>query len=80
MTIQVPNQLLKQTGLSERGFKTELAVWLYQKEIFILAQAARFLGISRLDMQRELASRDISLHISPDDVVEDFDTLKSLGL
>ncbi|MGB0931184.1 MAG: UPF0175 family protein, partial [Chitinophagales bacterium] len=52
----------------------------YQKELFTLAQAATFLEISRLDMQKELAIRQIDLHISPQDVESDFQTLKSLNL
>lgn len=80
MSIQISDAIIAKSGLSEQDMKTELAVWFYQRELFTLAQAASFLGISRLEMQKELAIRQIDLHISPKDVEDDFQTLQSLNL
>lgn len=80
MTITISDKIIKQKGLSKEAVKTELAVWLYQKEIFTLAQAAKFLEISRLEMQKELKLKNVHLHISAEDVEDDFQTLSSLKL
>lgn len=80
MSIQISDAVIAKSGMSEEAMKIELAVWFYQRELFTLGQAAKFLRISRIEMQRELAVRQINLHISPQDVENDFDTLQSLGL
>jgi predicted HTH domain antitoxin len=78
--IQIPGNVIEQSGLSEKEFLIELACWLYQREMLSLGQSADFAGLHRLDMQQELAKRKIELHISPQDVESDYGTLKSLKL
>lgn len=80
MTIQISESIIKSIGLGEQELKIEIASWLYAREIFTLAQAATFTGLTRLEMQKALDDRDIDLHISPKDIDDDFDTLQSLGL
>jgi predicted HTH domain antitoxin len=75
MQISLPDDL----GLSEREVKEELAIALYQREAVSLAKAAEIAGLTRLDFQRLLASRDISIHYDVDDLNSDVETLRKLG-
>ena len=79
MTIQISDTVIKSMGLGEKELKVEFASWLYARGIFTLAQAASFTGLTRLEMQKALDQRDIELHISPKDIDDDFNTLKSLN-
>jgi len=80
MSILISDEVIKKSKFDEAGFKTELATWLYDKEILTLAQAAKFAGLTRLVFQKELAKRDIYLKISGEDVMDDIRTLQSLKL
>ncbi len=80
MAILISDEVIKKSKFNEGEFKTELATWLYDKEILTLAQAAKFAGLARLAFQKELAKRDIFLKISGEDVMDDIRTLQSLKL
>lgn len=80
MSILISDDIIKKSRFSEGELKTELAAWLYDKEIFTLAQAARFANLTRLAFQKELAKRNIFLKISAEDVLDDARTLQSLNL
>ena len=80
MAILISNEVIKKSKLNEGEFKTELATWLYDKELLTLAQAAKFAELSRLAFQKELAKRKIYLKISEQDVMDDVRTLQSLKL
>ncbi len=75
MQISLPDDL----GLSEREIKEELAIALYQRETVSLAKAAKIAGLTRLDFQRLLDWRDISIHYDVDDLNNDVETLRKLG-
>jgi predicted HTH domain antitoxin len=75
MQISLPDDL----GLSEREIKEELAIALYQREAVSLAKAAKVAGMTRLEFQRLLASRDIPIQYDVDDLHNDVETLRKLG-
>jgi predicted HTH domain antitoxin len=75
MQISLPDDL----GLSEREIKEELAIALYQREAVSLAKAAKIAGLTRLELQRILASRDIPIQYDVDDLHNDVETLRKLG-
>lgn len=79
MGLAIPKDLLQTTKMSETEFKQEIAVMLFQKDKLTLSQASRLAGMSQLQFQHLLASRQISVHYDIDDFEEDLRTLKELG-
>lgn len=79
MHIIIPDDILQATRLTEEELKIEVAVLLFQKEKLTLAQASRLAGMSRLQFQHLLASRQIPIHYDEAEFEEDLDTLKKMG-
>ncbi|MEK6657978.1 MAG: UPF0175 family protein [Nitrospirota bacterium] len=79
MHIIIPDDILQATRLTEEELKIEVAVLLFQKEKLTLAQASRLAGMSRLQFQHLLASRQIPVHYDEAEFEEDLDTLKKMG-
>lgn len=79
MGIVIPDDILQATKMSEDELRQELAVLLYQKEKLTLAQASRLAGLSRLQFQHLLASRQISVHYDVAEFEEDMKTLKEIA-
>ncbi|MEM6807377.1 MAG: UPF0175 family protein [Bacteroidota bacterium] len=75
MTIEIPDSVIRNAGLTEPKFKLELALILFQKELFTLAQAARFAGLHRMEFQQELGQRKIPVHYGIRELEEDMQTL-----
>lgn len=64
--------------MSATELKQEIAVLLFQKEKLTLGQASRFAGISQLQFQHLLASRQIPVHYDVAELEEDLKTLQEL--
>jgi predicted HTH domain antitoxin len=79
MGLFIPNEVLQVTRMTEEELKQEIAILLFQKEKFTLAQAARFAGMARIQFQQLLASRQIPVHYDVDDFKEDLETLRRHG-
>lgn len=79
MGLAIPKDLLQTTRMSETEFKQEIAVMLFQKDKLTLGQASRLAGMSQLQFQHLLSSRQIPVHYDIDDFEEDLRTLKELG-
>lgn len=76
--LRIPEDIVEAAGLTEREVLIELAVHLYAKRRLVFAQALRLSGLNRLELERELARRDISLY-SVEDLEHDVAALKELG-
>ena len=76
----VPEDILQATGMSEEELRQEIAVLLFQKEKLTLARASRLAGMTRLQFQHLIASRQIPVHYDSADFEEDLRTLKELPL
>ena len=59
--------------------RCELAVMLFQKEKLSLGKASQLAGLTRLEFQHLLASRQVSVHYDVTDFEQDLKTLKELG-
>jgi predicted HTH domain antitoxin len=70
---------LPDLGLSEQEIKQELALSLYQQEKVSLAKAASIAGMTRIQFQQLMASRDICIHYDGDMLDEDIRNLQKLG-
>ena len=78
MKLEIPEEILKSSGLTEKDCLIELGVRLYADRRLSLAQALRLCGLDRPAFESELARRDISLY-TVEDLRQDVQTLKGLG-
>lgn len=78
MGITITDDLLKNAQMSESEFRLELAIFLFQKEIFTLGKASEFAGWSQIEMQLALANRKIPIHYGLDELEEDLATIQSM--
>lgn len=79
MSVIIPDDILQATRMTEEELRQEIAVLLFQKERLTLGQASRLVGMSRLQFQHLLASRQIPLHYDIAEFEEDIKTLKELS-
>lgn len=77
--VAIPEDILQATRMSDEELKQEIAVMLFQKEKLTLGQAAHLAGMSQLQFQHLLASRQIPVHYDVEEFEEDLQTLKELG-
>lgn len=80
MSLVVPDELVKASGLSEEELLHELVLLLYQKEKISLGKASRILGMTQLEFQALLANHDLYLHYAVEDLHEDVKSLQDLNL
>ena len=76
--LTIPDDILEAAGLTERDCLIELAVHLYAERRITLRQALRLAQLSRAELMKELARRDISLY-TVEDLNSDVAALKELG-
>ena len=79
MKLEIPDQIVLQTGKSEQEIRLSIAISLFSDDIFTLAQAARFAALHQIQMQRELAKRKIPLHYGEDEYLEDLKTIEKMS-
>lgn len=80
MSLLIPDELVKASGLSETELLQELVLLLFQREKLTLGKASRILGITQLEFQALLASRNLYIHYDVADLHEDIENLQELGL
>ncbi|PSN15003.1 hypothetical protein C7293_09265 [filamentous cyanobacterium CCT1] len=80
MSLLVPDELVQASGLSEAELLQELVLLLFQREKLSLGKASRILGLTQLEFQSLLASRDLYIHYDIEDLHEDVKNLQELGL
>ena len=79
MSILISDDVLTTTRMTEAEMKQEIAVLLFQKEKFTLAQASQFAEMNRVAFQHLLASRKISVHYDVEDFEQDIKSLREMG-
>ena len=79
MSLVIPAEIVQATHMTEAELAQEIAVLLFQKEKLTLEQASRFAGMSQLQFQHLLASRQIPVHYDVADFEVDLKTLRELG-
>lgn len=65
--------------MSEEEFRIQLALLLFEKNIFTFGQAQRFSGLNVLAFQELLAKYEIAMHYDWEDYQEDLEIFKSLS-
>ncbi len=79
MSIVIPDEILHATHMTADELMQELAILLYQKEKLTLGQASQLAGLSRLQFQFLLASRQIPVHYDIPEFEADLKTLQETG-
>ncbi|HEX5152381.1 MAG TPA: UPF0175 family protein [Parafilimonas sp.] len=65
---------------AEPDIKKDIAVLLYDKEIYPLGKAAEFAGISKNDFMKLLREKKINIKYSIDDIKNDLSNLPEFAL
>jgi predicted HTH domain antitoxin len=77
MTLHIPDDVLKQTGLDERGLLIEVACRLFDAGKLTLHAAGKLAGLSRVEMEDELLDRRIAIYRpTVEDLRDDLRTLE----
>ncbi len=80
-TVTIPDDILKEAGLSEQEAVVEFACRLFDAGKLTLWSAARFAGLDRNGMEDALLARGIPIYRPQvSDLAEDMETIKHLGL
>ena len=79
MSLVIPDDILQAARMSADELRREIAVLLFQREKLTLGQASRLAGMSQLQFQHLLASRQIPVHYGVIEFEEDLKTLQKLG-
>lgn len=74
----VPKEVLQSVHMSPDEMLIELATHLYEKNRLTIGQAKRLAKLDLISFQKELAKRNIYLHITAEDVMKDLETLRKL--
>lgn len=76
MIVEIPDTIIKQSGLSAKEILLKVAVVLFQEEKLTLGQASKLAGIHQFEFQQELAKRKIPVHYGEEDFERDLQTIK----
>jgi predicted HTH domain antitoxin len=74
MSIDISDEILSATRMTEAEMRQEIAVMLFQKEKLTLAQASRFAGMNRIAFQHLLP-----VHYDVEDFEQDIKNLREMG-
>lgn len=78
--LPIPDDILKEAGLTEKEALIELACRLFDAGKLSLCSSARLAGLDRNGMEDALLDRGIGIYRpTVDEVVEDLSALKRLG-
>ena len=78
MSLIISDEVIQATQMSEAELRQEIAVLLFQKEKLTLGQSSWLAGMSQLQFQHLLASRQVPVHYDVADFEEDLKTLREL--
>ncbi len=71
----VPGEFLRSVKMTPQELAIEIAVYLYEKERLTLGQAKRLADLDQISFQKELAARNVYIHIKEADVLQDVENL-----
>ncbi len=75
MIVEIPDQIIKQSGLSAEEILLKIALVLFQEEKVTLRQASRLAGLHQYEFQKELTARNIPVHYGEEDYQRDLQTI-----
>lgn len=78
MLLELDDNVIKSTGLTEQELRIELAVRLYEDGKITVGQGGTMTGLGHVKFQRELGKREILWQFDIEDLHTDLETLKSV--
>ncbi len=75
MIVEIPDQVIAQSGLSAKEILLKVALILFQEEKLTLGQASKLAGLHQFEFQKELAARNIPIHYGEEDYERDLQTI-----
>jgi predicted HTH domain antitoxin len=75
MIVEIPDQIINQSGLSAKEILLKVALVLFQEEKLTLGQASRLADLHQYEFQKELATRNIPVHYGEEDYHRDLQTI-----
>lgn len=78
MIVEIPDQIVTQSGLSAKEILLKIAILLFQEEKLTLGQASKLAELHQFEFQKELAKRRIPFHYDEDDFRRDLQTLAQI--
>ena len=79
MLVELPDSALEGTGITPEWAKLEVAVALYRDRKASMGRASQIAGLARLEFQRELGKRRVTIDYEVEDLHADLETLRDLG-
>jgi predicted HTH domain antitoxin len=76
MLIEIPDNILNKSNLTENELKIEFALFLFNNSIMTLGQASNFANMDSFEFQKLLGERKISIHYDEKDLNDDLETIK----
>ena len=77
MLIEISDNVVVQSGLSQSDFLLEIALSLYQRGTISLGLAAQMAGLHRYAFQQEMGKRNIPVNLTWEDVQQDISDIKA---
>lgn len=75
MTVEIPDQVLEQAGVSESDLLLKVAMTLYREDRLTLGQASKLAGLHQIQFQQELFANGIPINYDESDFDRDLETL-----
>lgn len=79
MSVIISDEILRTIHMTAGELMQEIAILLYQKEKLTLGRASQLTGMSQLQFQFLLASRQIPIHYDVAEFETDLKTLQEMG-
>lgn len=76
MTLVLSDDIIKASGLSEDELLLEVVLMLFRQDKISLGKASELLGMHRMQFQKLLADREISIHYDVADFQADLEILQ----
>jgi len=71
----ITKDFLQSAKITAQELAIEIAVYLYEKKRLTLGQAKRLANLDQISFQKELAQRDVYIHLETEDVLQDIENL-----
>lgn len=73
----VSKEFLNSANISAKDLAIEIAILLYEKKRLTFGQAKRLADLDQISFQKELAQRNVFIHLKEEDILQD---IKNLGI
>lgn len=80
MNVTIPDDIVQAAQMTEAQLQLEIALMLYKQNKISSGKVRSWLGLSVLEFQHELAKRDLYINYDIEDLEQDIENLRSLGV